>query len=50
MDWYVDDVYVVSGLTPTVTMSGGVHTISVLITDDYGNQQTFSFEYDSLSI
>ena len=43
---YVDDVYVVSGLVPTVTMSGGVHTISVLITDDYGNQQTFSFEYE----
>jgi len=46
IDWYVDDVYVVSGLVPTVTMSGGVHTISVLITDDYGNQQTFSFEYE----
>lgn len=48
MDWYVDDVYVVSGLIPTVTMSGGVHTISVLITDDYGNQQTFSFEYEQV--
>jgi len=46
MDWYVDDVYVVSGLIPTVTMSGGVHTISVLITDDYGNEQTFTFEYE----
>ena len=46
MDWYVDDVYVVSGLVSTVTMMGGVHTISVLITDDYGNQQTFSFEYE----
>ena len=46
MAWSVVGVYVVSGLTPTVTMSGGVHTISVLITDDYGNQQTFSFEYE----
>ncbi len=29
-----------------VTMTGGVHDISVLLTDDYGNQQTFSFEYE----
>jgi hypothetical protein len=45
MAWSVDGVYVVSGLVPVVTMTQGLHDISVLLTDLYGNEQTFSFEY-----
>lgn len=45
MAWSVDGVYDTSGLVPTVTMDAGLHTISVLLTDTYGNQQTFEFEY-----
>ncbi len=39
-------VYVVSGLVPVVTMTQGLHDISVLLTDLYGNEQTFTFEYE----
>ena len=46
MAWSVDGVYVVSGLVPVVTMTQGLHDISVLLTDLYGNEQTFSFEYE----
>lgn len=46
MAWSVDGVYVVSGLVPVVTMTQGLHDISVLLTDLYGNEQTFTFEYE----
>ena len=50
MAWSVDGVYAVSGLVPTVPMTNGLHDISVLITDLFGNEQTFTFEYDQTSI
>jgi len=43
--WSVDGVYVTTGLIVTLLMSVGVHDISVLLTDLYGNEQTFAFEY-----
>lgn len=44
--WSVDGVYVTTGLTALLTMIAGAHDISVLLTDLYGNEQTFTFEYD----
>jgi len=44
--WSVDGVYADTGLIVTMLMSVGLHDISVLLTDLYGNEQTFTFEYD----
>ena len=43
--WSVDGVYADTGLIVTMLMSVGLHDISVLLTDLYGNEQTFTFEY-----
>jgi len=45
MAWSVDGDEVATGLVPEVPMDAGDHIISVVLTDIYGNSQTFSFDY-----
>ena len=43
--WTVDGVYAETSFTPTLDMDEGSHDLSVLLTDLYGNEQTFDFVY-----
>lgn len=46
MDWSIDGIYAGTGRIVILMMIAGIHNISVVVTDTFGNQQSFAIVYE----